>query len=115
MSAGGLWGSAVGLALLYASAFYLPQIGIESSYWVPAAGSQILYPTAIALLLLTPAAAWWQRRGYADGARSGPLGLPVFAVLCWIAILGAFSAAGYSALSIALIVTGAAASIEAGR
>src|SRR5450755_1623354 len=108
MSAGGLWASAVGLALLCASAFYLPQIGIESSYWLPEAGRQILCPSAIALLALTPAAAWWQLRGHADGGRSGPLGLIVLAVLCWITILGAFSAAGYSAMSIALIVTGGA-------
>ena len=108
MSAGGLWASAVGLALLYASAFYFPQIGIESSYWLPEAGRQILYPSAIALLALTPAAAWWQLHGYADGGQSGPLGLIVLAVLCWITILGAFSAAGYSAISIALIVTGGA-------
>jgi len=105
----------VGLALLYASAFYLPQIGVEWSYWLPHVGRYVLYPSAIAILLLTPAAAWWQRRGYADGRRSGPLGLIVLAVLCWIALLGAFSAAGYSALSIALIVTGAAAAIDTTR
>jgi len=115
MSASALWGSAIGLASLYASAFYLPLIGIEASYWLPQVGSQVLYPSAIALLLLTPAAAWWQRCGYADGERAGPLGLIVLAVLCWTAILGAFSAAGFAALNIALIVSGAAASIETTR
>jgi hypothetical protein len=115
VSAGDLWGSAVGLALLYTSAFYLPQIGIESSYWVPDVGAQILYPSAVAVVLLTPAAAWWQWRGYGDGRRTGPVGLIVLAALCLIGIIGAFSAAGYSALDVALIVTGAAAAIETTR
>jgi hypothetical protein len=114
MSAAPIWGSAVGLALLYASAFYLPQIGIESSYWLPSVGSEVLYPSAIALLVLAPAAFWWQRRRNAYADRADPLSLIVLAVLCWIALLGAFTAAGFSALSIALIVTGGA-SIEATR
>jgi Sulfatase len=110
-----LWGSAIGLALLYTSAFCLSQIGIESSYWLPDVVAQVLYPSAIALLVLTPAAAWWLWRGYGDGRRTGPAGLIVIAALCWIALIGAFSAAGYSALSVALIVTGGAAEIETTR
>src|SRR5580658_1760983 len=103
MSAAPIWGSAVGLALLYASAFYLPQIGIESSYWLPSVGSEVLYPSAIALLVLAPAGLWWLRRRNAYAGRADPLSLIVLAVLCWIALLGAFTAAGFSALSIALI------------
>jgi hypothetical protein len=115
MTAGGLWGSAIGLALLYASAFYLPQIGVEWSYWLPHVGSQVLYPTAIALLLLAPAAAWWQRRLYAGDGPPGASSLIVLAGLLGISVVGAFSAAGYSAMSIAMIITGAAASLEATR
>jgi len=108
------WGSAIGLVLLYTSAFYLPQIGIEWAYWLPNPGSQIVYPTVIALLLLTPTAAWWLRREHANDGRTGPSLLIVLAGLFWIAIVGAFSAAGYSAIDIALIVTGGA-SLDATR
>jgi Sulfatase len=97
------WFVALGLAMLYASGFYLPLAG---NYYVPAFGSQILYPSAIAVLVIFPLSAWFYSR-YDQGNQSGLWSGIVIAMLCWIAVVSAFSAAGYSALNIALIVSGA--------
>jgi hypothetical protein len=127
MRAAELWGQAFGLALLYCSAYYLPQVGIEQSYWLPEVGRQVLYPALVALLLLTPAAAWWLSHRNttvqgdvpairtAPGERSHGLDILPLTILSWIAIISAFSALGYSAISIALILTGATAPIDTTR
>jgi hypothetical protein len=43
------------------------------------------------------------------------LDLIVIATLCWISVLSAFGAAGYSVLNLALIVTGTSVPLEAVR
>jgi hypothetical protein len=102
MSIRGRWIAGIGLALLYSSGFYLSLAG---SYYLPEAGSQILYPSAIAVLVISPLAVWFLSC-YGEGDRPGLWSALVIASLCWIAIVSAFSAAGYSALNIALIVSG---------
>jgi hypothetical protein len=102
---------ALGLALLYASAFYLPQIG---SYWLPNIGIQILYPTAVGVAIITFAAAWFLKLVSEDRV-SRFVGVLVLSALCWLAVVGAFSAAGYSALGVALVIEKSSATIETTR
>lgn len=103
-----------GLALLYASAYFLPMVGPEGPYWLPMAGSQVIIPSLIAVILLIPAMVWLHRR-YRDGNRAGPGGIVAVAMLCGIGVLGVFSAAGYSALGILLVVAQSSVSIETTR
>jgi hypothetical protein len=72
MSNRDVWSVSVGLALLYASAFYLPQVGVEWAYWLPAVGWQVLYPALVAILVLTPGAAYFQSRFGVEGAAQAP-------------------------------------------
>jgi hypothetical protein len=107
----GLFVPALGLALLYTSAFYLPQIG---SYWLPNIGVQILYPTAIGAAIITGGAAWFLN-SVSEGRVKRLVAVVVLSALCWLALVGAFSAAGYSALGIALILEKSSATIESTR
>lgn len=102
--------------MLYCSAYYLPEIGIEHSYWLPRAGPDIVVPTVIACLVLVPLTAIWQARGLGSFKRGLSLDvLAPLAILTFIALLGIFSAAGYSAMSIALLLAGADAKVELTR
>jgi hypothetical protein len=117
MSVRSYWFVSIGVALLYASAFYLPDVGSGEAYWLALPGRQILYPSAIAILVMVPLMAWFQSRLARNGLndRIDPIGVLVLAVFCWIAAIGAFSAAGYSALNVALVVSASDTNIEATR
>jgi hypothetical protein len=106
-----LWGDSVGLALLYTSAFYLPQVG---NYFFADVGPQILFPTAIGVSILTFAAYLFQSFYF---KRRLPVTICVFVIasLSWIAFLGIFSAAGHSALTVALGAFAPNTSVEESR
>ena len=102
--------------MLYCSAYYLPEIGIERAYWLPRAGHDIVVPTAVACIVLVPLMMIWQRRCLAKSQRGLALCvLAPLAILSFIALLGMFSAAGYSAMSIALLLEGVDAKVELTR
>lgn len=100
-----------GLALLYASAFFLPQIG---SYWYRYVGEQILYPTIVAFLATGFAAAWF-RLNYRDTSLWRIVASLGISALIWIAVIGIFSAAGRSATGVAISVMARGSSVEATR
>jgi len=100
-----------GLALLYASAFFLPQIG---SYWYRYVGEQVLYPTVFAVLATCLGAAWF-RFSYRETRAWRTLASLAISALLWIAMIGIFSAAGRSATGVAISVMARDSSVEATR
>ncbi len=61
----------LGLALLYASAYFLPLVGTYTSYFVPSVWSDVVYPSAVAAIVLAPLL-WLLSRAIA-ARRDGPL------------------------------------------
>lgn len=104
---------ALGLALLYSSAFYLSRVGIGAAYWLPEVTQQVLYPTIVALLVLTPFAVLWIPNILRPAPKSATF-IPL-AILTLIAFLGIFAASGYSALDMATIAVGNHASVDLTR
>jgi hypothetical protein len=48
------WGYALGLALLYTSGFYLPEVGVPQNHWLPCVAREVLIPSAIGTMILVP-------------------------------------------------------------
>jgi len=78
------------------------------------AGREIIVPSVIGVVLLSPFFAWFYLR-YGTRSVVGPFGVLGIAGLFWIAVLGVFSAAGYSALGVALVVAQSSVTIETTR
>jgi hypothetical protein len=102
----GSWASAVGLALLYTSQFYLHRIGGESAYWLPEVARQVLVPTCVGLAILIPVAAIWHVRYVRGSDRFRAITFLPISVLVLIALLKAFDAFGYSAVGVATLAAG---------
>lgn len=86
--------SAVGLSLLYASAYFLPLLNPYSLYFIPASFSYIIFPSLVCVAVSTPlliygasgrVPARWRRAGMLFGA----------SVLTFIAAKSLLDAAGY--------------------
>ena len=107
-------GYALGLALLYTSAFYLPSVGVPQSYWYPYVGREILVPTVIGTMILVPIAHVILVR-YLRSRSWNPVEQIPVAVLTLIALMGGFSAVGYSATDLAISMAGADATVDATR
>jgi hypothetical protein len=105
------WRTALGLSLLYVSTFYLPLVG---SYWLTSLTGEVLYPSIVAVLILTPVAAMFLA-SLSKGAIPKLLAATVIAGLCWVGLLSTFRAAGYSAMDIALITLAPNKPMEAVR
>jgi hypothetical protein len=108
------WAFAVGLALLYTSAFYLPAVGTPQSYWIPHVTREILYPAVIGTAILVPATRmlllrYLQTRNWIFIEQ-----VPV-AALALIAFTGGFAAVGYSATDLIVSLVGRDATLEVTR
>jgi Sulfatase len=108
------WGYAGGLALLYTSAFYLPGVGVPQSYWYPYVGREILFPAVIGTVILVPMTRSILLRYLSSHSWSPVEQIPV-AILTLIALLGGFSAVGYSATDLAISMAGNDATVDATR
>ncbi len=108
------WGYAIGLALLYTSAFYLPATGVPQNYWLPNITGEILFPATIGTMILAPVAQvillrYLHARNWNLIEQVAVIGLAV------IALIGGFSAVGYSATDLIIRLTGSDATVDATR
>lgn len=85
---------ALGLALLYASAYFLPFLNPYSLYFVPSFFSYILIPSLVSVVLLTPLFLFCRSSPVSPRWRR-PLSYLGTIILTVIAAKGAFDAAGY--------------------
>jgi hypothetical protein len=90
------WVYALGLALLYTSAYYLPYADAPHQYWLPYPSRQILYPSLIGTLLLIPLA-WLIQTRYAKFGLRHPIALLGMVVFGLDFVVSALSTVGYSA------------------
>ncbi len=90
------WAYAVGLALLYTSAYYLPYADAQHQYWLPKPVQEIVYPSVIGTLLLVPLA-WYTQTSYLKFGLRHPGALLGITVLGLDVIVSALSTVGYSA------------------
>ncbi len=95
------WAYAVGLALLYTSAYYLPYADAPHHYWLPYTGREILYPSLVGTLLLIPVA-WYIQTNYLKFGFRHLAGLLGMVVLGLDVIVSALSTVGYSAAGLVL-------------
>jgi Sulfatase len=108
------WGYSLGLALLYTSAFYLPNVGVPQSYWLPYLGREILFPTVVGTLILIPIARLILSYYLRSPAWSLIGELPIM-LLALLGIVGIISATGYSAPYLIISVTGNKAALDVTR
>ncbi|MEJ1963934.1 MAG: hypothetical protein WDO56_21255 [Gammaproteobacteria bacterium] len=98
----------LGLALLYASAYFLPLVGTYTSYFVPSVWSDVVYPSAVAAIVLAPLL-WLLSRAIA-ARRDGPLIQVVLwlllTTLVFVAIGSVLEAADYSRTDFLLLFMG---------
>jgi hypothetical protein len=108
------WGYASGLALLYTSAFYLPSVGIPQNYWFPHVAREIVFPAIIGTVILAPVARIILLR-YLSAHSWNPFDQIPVAALALIAVLGGFSAVGFSATDLIIKLTGSDATVDVAR
>jgi hypothetical protein len=108
------WGYALGLGLLYTSAFYLPAVGGPQSYWYPYVRREILFPTVVGTIILVPIARFILSRYLRAQAWNAIEQIPI-AALALTALIGVFSAVGYSAADLAISLAGNDPTIDAIR
>jgi hypothetical protein len=99
---------ALGLALLYASAYFLPLLDAAQLYFVPSLWHDVAMPSLVTVAVLTPVIFGVPRLVRSSTtAPVPPLLLWVGAtVLALITVRSAFAAAGYSAVGILLVIVG---------
>lgn len=95
------WAYAVGLALLYTSAYYLPYADAPHHYWLPYTGREVFYPSLVGTLLLIPLA-WYIHTNYLKFGFRHPAALLGIVVLGLDVIVSALSTVGYSAAGLIL-------------
>jgi hypothetical protein len=108
------WGYSTGLALLYTSAFYLPSVGLPQNYWLPNPTREILFPTIVGTLILIPLVQVALMRYLHSQTWSLARHLPII-ILTLLAVVGAFSAVGYSAPYLIVVAMGGEAALETTR
>jgi hypothetical protein len=108
------WGYAFGLALLYTSAFYLPGVGTPQNYWLPQIAREIVFPTIVGTMILAPVARVILLR-YLRAQSWNPVEQISVAALALIAVVGGFSAVGYSAPDLIIRLTGSDATVAVTR
>jgi hypothetical protein len=92
---------AIGLALLYTSAYYLPYADGPHHYWLPYAGREIFYPSLVGTLLLIPVG-WYIQVTYVKFGFRHLLAALGIVVLGLDVIVSALSTVGYSAAGLLL-------------
>ena len=107
---------ALGLALLYASAYFLPLLDAPELYFVPSIGHDVIMPSVVAVALLAPlifGATRWLRPE--AGTRPPALVWAIVSVLALIAVRSAFAAMGYSFVDILQSFAGGDVSLNTQR
>ncbi len=108
--------TALGLALLYASAYFLPLLDAPELYFVPSIGHDVVLPSLVTAALLAPLIFYATRRLRLESETRPPALVGVMVgVLAMIAVRSVFAAMGYSLVDILQLLAGGDVSLNTQR